>query len=282
MKKRVVVLGAAGFVGSHIVKTLSPDVYEPVAVTRRDCDFTDAQCRGVIGNIVRDGDVVVCAAARAPAKNIEMLNENVAIITNIAEALKGKRLAYLLNVSSDAVYADAPAPEKLSEASSIAPQGAHGAMHCLREYILEKTVAAPIGHLRPTLIYGEDDPHNGYGPNAFLRAAREGRNIELFGKGEERRDHIFVGDVARLANSMIENNTTGAVNAVTGKVISFMEIAEMIKSAAKSPVEILSRPRSGPMPHNGWRAFDNSAARAVNPSLRFTGIEEYIQHAMSA
>ena len=38
-----------------------------------------------------------------------------------------------------------------------------------------------IGHLRPTLVYGENDPHNGYGPNMFLRLAKNAR--KKFGYG---------------------------------------------------------------------------------------------------
>ena len=29
----------------------------------------------------------------------------------------------------------------------------------------------PVGILRPTLVYGANDPHNGYGPNRFRRLA---------------------------------------------------------------------------------------------------------------
>jgi hypothetical protein len=36
-----------------------------------------------------------------------------------------------------------------------------------REIVFSSTVAAPLATLRPTLIYGGADPHNGYGPNQF-------------------------------------------------------------------------------------------------------------------
>ena len=48
--------------------------------------------------------------------------------------------------------------------------------------------------LRPTLIYGEGDPHNGYGPNKFMRLAKKNEDILLFGKGEELRDHININE----------------------------------------------------------------------------------------
>jgi nucleoside-diphosphate-sugar epimerase len=273
MKKRVVILGASGFVGSAIAKNLS-EKYEVVAVARKDCDFLDATCCKILDVIIKDGDIVVCAAAKAPAKNWEMFAENVTMISHIIEGLKNKQLSYILNISSDAIYADSM--DRISESSTIAPQAAHGLMHAMREYLLEKNLHAPIGHLRPTLIYGEDDPHNGYGPNSFIRRALAGQAIELFGNGEEQRDHIFVGDVAALAAAMIDQKTAHSVNAVTGKVISFMEIAELIRNT-RAGIEILTKPRSGPMPHNGYRAFSNDAAKKLCPETSFTDIAAYIQ-----
>jgi UDP-glucose 4-epimerase len=279
MKQRVVIFGAAGFVGASIIKQLGA-AYDVLALSRKECDIADATSRAKIAALVKDGDVVICAAAKAPAKNMEMLTDNISMITNIAEGLRGKKLAYLLNISSDAVYGDSMQP--MDEASAIEPLSAHGIMHCMREYILQHAVAAPIGHLRPTLIYGAGDPHNGYGPNSFIRLAQAGKNIELFGNGEEQRDHVFVGDVARLAVAMIEQKTIGAVNAVSGEVISFMEIAQLVAATTNGATQILTKPRSGPMPHNGYRAFTNARARAVCPSLTFQSLRHYIPSATKA
>ena len=275
MKKRVVILGSNGFVGSNIIKNLDPNIYAPISVARNECDFSSEESRNKLSKIIQDGDIIVCAAAKAPAKNLEMLTENVAIITNIAEALRTKKISYLLNISSDAVYADSM--DKISESSEVAPLSAHGIMHCMREYILEKRIDAPVGHLRSTLIFGEGDPHNGYGPNSFIRLAQAANPISLFGNGEEQRDHIYVGDVAKIAISMISKKQTGAVNAVRGKTISFMEIAELVKKSSAKPIEIICKPRSGPMPHNGYRAFTNDKILEILPGFKYKEISDYIK-----
>lgn len=273
--QRVVILGGAGFVGSHIARALDTTRYETISVSRRECDFADPSATATLAGLIRDGDIVVTAAAKAPAKNWEMLTDNITMIGHIAEALRGKKLAYLLNISSDAVYGDSMEP--MAETAPLTPMAAHGIMHCMREYILGNSVDAPMGNLRPTLIYGAGDPHNGYGPNSFLRLAAEGTDISLFGEGEERRDHVWVGDVAALAVRMIDAKTTGAVNAVSGTVISFMDIAQAVREASGNAVNIVTKPRSGPMPHNGYRAFDNAHARAVAPGLQFTQLRDYIR-----
>lgn len=278
MKQRIIIIGAAGFVGAHIIKQL-PATYEVIPLTRRDCDLNDPAAREIIAKTVRDGDIVVTASAKAPAKNFEMLCENISMMRNITDGLRSKKLAYLLNISSDAVYGDSMTP--MDETAALEPLSAHGIMHCMREFMLGEAIAAPIGHLRPTLIYGAGDPHNGYGPNSFLRLAAEGKTISLFGNGEERRDHVHIEDVAALAVAMIEARTQGPVNAVSGEVISFLEIAEAVQKAYPS-ITIERKPRTGPMPHNGYRAFTNARAKQLLGKRTFKNLRDYINETAPA
>ena len=101
----------------------------------------------------------------------------------------------------------------------------HGVMHLAREIMFTSEVKAPLAILRPTLIYGAADPHNGYGPNRFWRLARSREPIRLFGKGEERRDHMSIDDVAELTTCVIYQRSAGALNIATGTGTSFREIA---------------------------------------------------------
>ena len=70
-------------------------------------------------------------------------------------------------------------------------------MHATREAILKNKFSKILCILRPTLIYGIGDSHNGYGPNKFLRLIKKNKNISLFGKGEELRDHVSINDVTK-------------------------------------------------------------------------------------
>ena len=72
-------------------------------------------------------------------------------------------------------------------------------MHIVRENILKNNFSyQKLLILRPTLVYGKNDPHNGYGPNKFNRDSKLNKKILIFGKGEELRDHIDVNDVAKI------------------------------------------------------------------------------------
>jgi nucleoside-diphosphate-sugar epimerase len=129
-------------------------------------------------------------------------------------------------------------------------------------------VKAPLAILRPTLIYGAADPHNGYGPNRFRRLASSGEPIVLFGEGEERRDHVHIDDVAELVVRVLFRRSKGMLNVATGTVHSFRQIAERFSKNIKAT------PRSGPMPHNGYRSFDPAGTRKAFPDFRYTPLDE--------
>jgi UDP-glucose 4-epimerase len=174
--------------------------------------------------------------------------------------------AHVVNISSDAVYGDFPEP--ITESSWAAPTTLHGVMHLARELVFGAEVKAPLAILRPSLLYGAADPHNGYGPNRFRRLAAEGKEIVLFGEGEERRDHVWIGDVAELVARVLYRRSSGVLNVATGAVHSFRDIALKFTSNVKGS------PRSGPMPHNGYRPFDPAATRAAFPDFRYTPLDE--------
>lgn len=257
---RVLVMGAAGFVGGAIVRALEARHIPVLGLTRREVDLLEPDAAARLAAVLRPSDALVAVSAIAPVKSAAMLRDNIAIAEAIAGALRARPVAHVLNIGSDAIYADSDRP--LDEESCRAPGSLHGVMHLAREVIFgEAAGAAPFATLRPTLIYGAEDPHNGYGPNRFRRLAAEGREIVLFGEGEERRDHVLIDDVAELAVRILLHRSRGALNAATGTVISFRQCAEMVVSHFAEPVTIKGSARIGAMPHNGYRPFDPSATR---------------------
>lgn len=273
---RVVVMGSAGFVGSALVKTLAARGASVLALTRRDIDLLAPDAQDKLASMLRPDDTFVAVAARAPCKNVLMLTENMKIVESMVGALTKSPVSHVVNISSDAVYADSPEP--LTEDSVTAPTSLHGVMHLARELAFQE-VRTPFATLRPSLLYGAADPHNGYGPNRFRRLANEGKEIVLFGEGEERRDHVLIDDVAELIARVVERRSTGSLNIVTGKMHSFREIAELVTASAPKRVAIKGSPRSGPMPHNGYRPFDSSSTRAAFPDFTYTALPDGITKA---
>jgi nucleoside-diphosphate-sugar epimerase len=270
--KRVVVLGGSGFIAGAILRRLQADGIAAIGLGRPALDLLSAGAADQLARALDVQDTLVFASAVAPCKDVQMLIENTRMAEAVCKALKQKPVAHVVYISSDAVYKDSPGP--LTEASCAEPGALHGVMHLTREVALRQGYAGPLAIVRPTLVYGFDDPHNGYGPNRFRRLAAAGKEIVLFGEGEERRDHVDVEDVAELLRLIIVNCSTGIANAVSGEVASFRELAEHAAAAFAPAVPIKGSPRSGPMPHDGYRPFDNSAVLKAFPGFRFKGWRE--------
>jgi nucleoside-diphosphate-sugar epimerase len=269
---RVVVIGAKGFVGGAVVARLANERIPPLALSRGEVDLLQPGAAQKLAGLLRPTDSVVAVSALAPVKNTRMLADNMTMVLAMVEALAKSPVAHVVNISSDAIYADGPLP--LDEGSPAAPASLHGAMHVARELAFRAEVKAPQAHLRPTLIYGTSDPHNGYGPNRFRRLAAEGKDIVLFGEGEERRDHVYVEDVAEIVVRALQHKSVGALNIATGEVHSFRDLAERAVAISGKRSAIKGSPRSGPMPHGGYRPFDVAATRKAFPDFAYTGVAE--------
>lgn len=265
---RVIVLGAGGFIGGAIRRRLETENIPTLALGRPAIDLLATGAADLLNAALQPADTLIFVSAKAPVKSPDMLVENLRMAETVCTALQRQPVGHVIYISSDAVYKDSCSP--LSETSCAEPGSLHGIMHLAREVMLRSVFAGPLAIIRPTLVYGLDDPHNGYGPNRFRRLAAEGREIVLFGEGEERRDHVAVGDIAELALHMVQHRSAGIVNATSGKVVSFRELAEFCAAQFPTSVAIKGSPRSGPMPHDGLRPFAPSAALVAFPGFQFT------------
>jgi UDP-glucose 4-epimerase len=264
---RVVVLGA-GFIGGATVRRLRSKGIDVAALGRDSCDLLAPDAAARLTAALRPDDVLVFVSARAPVKNVTMLMENLRMGEAVCAALRQQPVAQVVYISSDAVYRDSTEP--LSESSCAEPGSLHGIMHLAREVMLRNEFPGPLFFVRPTLTYGIDDPHNGYGPNRFCRLAAENKEIVLFGEGEEQRDHVAVEDIAELVLRIVLHRSSGIANAVSGEVASFRVLAEFIAAQLSPAAAVKGSPRIGPMPHDGLRPFAPSAALTAFSGFKFT------------
>jgi len=256
MKKKTIALLGGGFISNSLKNFfLLEKNFSVKQFQRKNLDLSKKKCKIKLINISKKFNVLIFIAAKAPVKNFEMLEYNLKILNNFCEILKDQNFEHLIYFSSDAVYQDTL--KKITEDSVKNPNSLHGLMHMYRENILKFFFKKKLCIVRPTLIYGQNDPHNGYGPNYFIRNAQKNKDIKIFGNGEERRDHIHVDNIADITKNIIIKNYIGELNLVSGKIISFSKIAKKVIKNYRNGIKIIKIPRKGPMPHKGLRQFDN-------------------------
>jgi nucleoside-diphosphate-sugar epimerase len=269
---QTIILGA-GFVGSAAARCLKSEGASCLSIRRKDLDLLSDGADEKLASLINNSSTLVIVSALAPVKNYKMLHENLRMLEPIVNVLSEVKPAHIVYVSSDAVYKDSSNP--LSENSCAEPSSLHGVMHLTREIVLREIAGdIPLAIVRPSLIYGLADPHNGYGPNRFYRDACNAQDIQLFGEGEERRDHVYIDDVGELISRVVRRRSEGVLNIATGEVYSFREIAEKIAKRPNQNIKVVGNLRNGPIPHNGYRAFDAAATHLAFPDFKYTSIKQ--------
>jgi len=269
-KQRIVVLGSNSFVISSFLKKIK-DRYKLIKITRREINLLNKNSVEKIKKTLKKNDIIIFAAAIAPVKNFEMLNKNLNMCINVYEGIRDIKLKFLINIGSDAVYKDSL--KRINENSKTIPNNLHGFMHLMREKILSQ-LDCKICFTRSTLVYGSGDPHNSYGPNSFTRLAQNKKNLSIFGKGEEIRDHIFVDDIGEILARILEKKCSGVFNLVSSKEKSFLSIAKEL--SIKYKVKLNSKKRFGPIPHNGIRIFSNKKLKKIMKNYKFMDVLNWI------
>lgn len=270
------VIGAKGFVGCAAADSLTATGGNVLRITRADIDLDVDTATARLVERLQPQDCVVITAVKVPCRTSDMVLHNLAMMVRITNALKARPVDHVVYVSSDAVYADSAAP--LTESSFKGPDNLYGIMQLTREIMLRDAMpASSLTFVRPTMIYGTADPHGGYGPNQYLRLARANKDIVLFGEGEERRDHVFIGDVADIITRIVRQRSIGALNVASGAVHSFRSIAEQVAALHTNKIRVTGTKRVGPMPHGGYRPFDIAAIGAAFPDLRMTQLPQGVE-----
>lgn len=294
---RVVILGANGFIARHLHDWCGANGIACLAIGSGDVDLGETGNASRLASLLRPGDAVVMTSILTPEKGRDYLTlmRNLRMAETVCRALAETPCAHFVYLSSDAVYDAQKVP--LDEDSTREPTDLYALCHTGREMMLGAELARltiPYCILRLTTVYGPGDTHNAYGPNRFARSALNDGRIVLFGKGEEKRSHIFVDDVIRLIGLALAHRSTGTLNIATRPAVSFGAIAQIIMDLAGRPVRLEHAPRTVPVIHRPYkptqlfrfiynlgrpigpvvhRTFVNSAVFAAFPEFRFTPLE---------
>jgi len=269
--QRVVILGSTGVIGRALAAYLKDRGETFAQIGSRDLDLLrDDAPEQLAGRLLPDDTVVVLAGIPLrQGRDQTTMAKNVQMGIHIFEALVRRPVAHVLYMSSDAVYPRSV--EDVTESSPTGPSDPYSAMHLERERLFLSLAHCPVAVLRSTQICAPHDTHDAYGPNRFLRTARQENRILLFGQGEETRDHIMVENVAAVIHGCLTHRSRGVLNVATGRSLSFSEVALLVADQCEPKPRIEHAPRQMPVTH---RRFDVSAVGLAFPGFSFTTLED--------
>ena len=253
---KVLVTGAAGFLGSHLVDSLLADGHQVTGVDNfatgsRENLIHLAQTEGfnLIDQDICDGlgelarlkfdQIFHLASPASPPKYIAMPLETMHVNTSATELLlqyASKNGARVLFASTSEVYGD---PHEHPQAESywgnvnpIGPRSIYDEAKRFGEtfvahYQRHKLADAVI--IRIFNTYGPRmDPDDGRVVSSFIRDGIKGKSFQVFGDGKQTRSFCYVSDLIRGIRAAMDSKISGPVNLGNPNEFTLLELASEV------------------------------------------------------
>ncbi len=287
LRKRILVTGGAGLIGSHLCERLLGAGHEVISVDNY-FNSSRANIQAILANPSFEAmhhDVTVPLQVEAdeiynlacPASPIHYrLHPVQTTRTSVLGAINMLDLAQrtnakLFQASTSEVYGDSeihPQPEEYhGHVNPLDPRSCYDeAKRCAETlvYNYHRQHAIKVKIARIFITYGPRmNPGDGRVVSNFIVAALRNEPITLFGKGEQTRTFCYVDDMVdgciRLMDSPDE--ITGPINIGTTHEITILELAEEIRRLTGSRTKIDFKP--SPPDYRPRRCPDITKARTV-------------------
>ncbi len=267
MSQRVVITGAAGFIGSHLAETLLDRGYSVVGI--------DNLLTGDIGNIAHlanrnfefikhdvtnyiyvEGPVDYVLHWASPASPIDYLELPIptlkvgALGTHKALGLAKAKGARFVLASTSEVYGDPlEHPQKESYWGNVNPIGPRGVYDEAKRFAEAMTVAYHRYHgvdAKIVRIFNTYGPRmrvkDGRAVPAFISQALRNEEVTVFGDGRQTRSFTYITDLVDGIIRLMTSSVNDPVNIGNPREMSLDELARTIVRMTGSTSQIVYRP----------------------------------------
>ena len=267
--KKVLITGASGFIGYHMVHRLNQEGAEVTAVVSskmgnvndfKDISVVEADLENneTCLNLSKGKDIILNFAALdggavfKSAHPADIFQTNTQITLNLLEAAHICNIERILLMSSIMIYPkNTKSPVNEDDFSIRLFEDTEGYVWSKRFTEIAARMYASeyktkIGIVRSGNIYGQRDNtgiEKGRVIPTFIRNALEGKEIPIIGNGTQKRSFLFIDDLIEGLLSISEHYVVcDPVNIASEQYISLTDLAKMIIKKTKSKSKIVYLP----------------------------------------
>lgn len=208
MKKKVIIFGGSGFLGSYVADELSRRGYEVIVADIFKSKYIQENQKFIEIDILNMQDI------KEAIKGVNIVYNFVAI-ANLDDAIHDPINAMNINVMGNLNILEACRKqgniERFVYASSAYALSSEGSFYGISKQTSEKLTEEYFGRyglkytvIRYGSIYGERASHNNYIYN-LLKGAIECGELHYKGDGEDLREYIHAADTAKLSVDILED-----------------------------------------------------------------------------
>lgn len=294
MNDAVLLLGAGGFIGRHLARSLAHDGQEVIAATRLPVAFEHPGIRNVVAPwdhssqfsrlLPQCSAIVHAASSSTPGSSAAQpqLDGNLRTTLALIEALQvvpSHRLLYLS--SGGTLYGDRSEPAH--EDDPLHPRSYHAAGKIAAEYFIHAWADQYDGDaiiLRPSNVYGPGQvPKRGFGivATAFEHAL-SGTPLTILGDGHSVRDFLYIDDlVDAVRKALAARLPVGvrACNLSSGAALELNDLLDRIDCVTGKPLQRVFQPARTIDIRS--IALDNTRARTLLDWTPTVGLEDGLE-----
>ena len=300
--KRALVLGAGGFIGSHLVKRLNSEGYFTRGVDLKYPDFGKTEAHEFIIGDLRDptvceividdsfDEIYQLAADMGGAGYIftgdndaAVMHNSATINLNVIDIAAKKKVSKIFYSSSACIYPEYnqtdPDNPKCNEASAYPaqPDSEYGWEKLFSERLYltyQRNLGIEVRVARFHNIYGPEGTWTGgreKAPAAICRKvaeASEGDFIEVWGDGKQTRSFLYIDDCLDGIRMLMDSDHSGPYNIGSEEMISINDFTYMIADISGKKLNIKNIP--GPEGVRGRNSDNELIGKEVGWSTNYT------------
>jgi len=272
-RERILVVGGAGFIGSHLVDSLAAENPESIHVVDnlflgKEENLSEAEkiypklnfhkmdaTENEIRDLIREEKIsfVFNLATKALGYSFDdpadAFHVNVQIVSHLLESLRKKEIRNLIHFSSSEAYGTA-VEVPMGEEHPLRPHTSYAAGKAAADLLIhsyQESFGVNTLIIRPFNNYGPRQNEGSYAAliPITIKKLLDGKSPVVHWDGKQTRDLIYVGDTVRLTVTLAKSRklSGGVVNVGTGQEVSIYKVVNALCKIAGYNGKIARAPK---------------------------------------